>query len=138
MNEQIAIARISAAAWVRSAVRAIVAPMLGAALITSIIGRAAAGEDPDWPCVQRKVPEISPAKVGGGPPLDADDDWRDDSPLAELAGTIASRRTDLADAKGKIAEFVAAAGADRNRRLTLLFAGVLASINAERSSIMAG
>ena len=138
MNEQVAIARDSTAAWVRSTVRAIVAPMLGAALLTSLISRAAAGEDPDWPCVQRKVAEISAAQVWSGPPLDADDAWRNDSALAELAGTIASRRTDLADARRKIEEFVAAAGADRNPRLTLLFAGVLASINAERRSIMAG
>lgn len=100
---------------------------------------AANGQDPDWPCIQRKVSEISPAQVWSGPPLDAvDDAWRDDSDLADLAGAIASRRTEMADAKGKIAAFAAAAGADRNRRLTLLFAGILASINAERSSIMAG
>jgi hypothetical protein len=100
---------------------------------------AADGQDPDWPCIQRKVSEISPAQVWRGPPLDAAGDaWRDDSALAELAGVIASRRTEMADAKEKIADFAAAAGADRNRRLTLLFAGVLATINAERSSIMAG
>jgi hypothetical protein len=100
---------------------------------------AAAGEDPDWPCIQRKVSEISAAQVWSGPPLDATADaWRDDSALAELAAAIASRRTEMADAKGKIAEFAAATGADGNRRLTLLFAGVLATINAERSSIMAG
>jgi len=100
---------------------------------------AANGQDPDWPCIQRKVSEISPAQVWSGPPLNAvDDAWRNDSDLADLAGAIASRRTEMADAKAKIAEFAAAAGVDRNRRLTLLFAGVLASINAERSSIMAG
>ncbi len=100
---------------------------------------AANGQDPDWPCIQRKVSEISPAQVWSGPPFDAvSDTWRDDGPLAELAAAIASRRTEMADAKGRIAEFATAAGIDRNRRLTLLFAGVLATINAERSSILAG
>lgn len=100
---------------------------------------AAAGEDPDWPCVQRKVSEISPAQVWNGPALDADaDSWRSDDALAELSATIASRRTEMADAKTKIADFADAAGPDRNRRLTLLFAGILAHINDERSSIMAG
>jgi len=100
---------------------------------------AANGQDPDWPCLQRKVSEISPAQVWTGPSIDAvDDAWRDDDALAELAGTIASRRTEMADAKEKIAGFATAAGIDRNRQLTLLFAGVLATINAERSSIMAG
>ncbi len=116
------------------------------ALLVAVLGgtgarsaAAASSQDPDWPCIQRKVSEISPAQVWSGPPLDAvDDAWRDDGALAELAGAIASRRTEMVDAKAKIADFAAAAGADRNRRLTLLFAGVLASINAERSSIMAG
>jgi hypothetical protein len=120
--------------------RAIAAFLLTAALLTGVIGAAAAaGEDPDWPCVQRKVSEISAAQVWSGPPVDAvGDAWRDDGALAELAAEIASRRTEMADAKGKIADFAAAAGADRSRRLTLLFAGVLTTINAERSSIMAG
>jgi hypothetical protein len=120
--------------------RAIAALLLATTLVAGAIAPvAAAGEDPDWPCIQRKVSEISAAQVWSGPPLDATADaWRDDSALAELAAAIASRRTEMADAKGKIAEFAAAAGADGNRRLTLLFAGVLATINAERSSIMAG
>jgi hypothetical protein len=100
---------------------------------------AADAQDPDWPCIQRKVSEISPAQVWNGPPLGAvEDAWRNDDAVAELAATIASRRTELADAKTKITDFATSAGADRNQRLTLLFAGVLASINAERSSIMAG
>jgi hypothetical protein len=120
--------------------RAIAALLLATTLVAGAIAPvAAAGEDPDWPCIQRKVSEISAAQVWSGPPLDATADaWRDDSALAELAAAIASRRTEMADAKGKIAEFAAATGADGNRRLTLLFAGVLATINAERSSIMAG
>lgn len=108
-------------------------------MIDAHFALAANGQDPDWPCIQRKVAEISPAQVWSGPPLDAvDEAWRDDSALADLAGIIASRRTEIADAKAKIADFAAAAGADSNQRLTLLFAGVLATINAERSSIMAG
>lgn len=99
----------------------------------------AAGNDPDWPCVQRKVTEISAGQVWNGPPLDGiGDSWRSDGALAELARTIATRRTDMAEAKQKIAAFASAAAADKNRRLTLLFAGVLATINAERSSIIAG
>jgi hypothetical protein len=99
----------------------------------------AAGNDPDWPCVQRKVTEISAGQVWNGPPLDGiGDSWRDDDVVAELARTIASRRTDMAEAKERIAAFASAAGAEKNRRLTLLFAGVLATINDERSSIIAG
>jgi hypothetical protein len=99
----------------------------------------AAGGDPDWPCVQRKVPEISSGQVWTGPPLDGvGDSWRRDDTVAQLARAIASRRTEMTDAKQKIAAFAASAAADRNRRLTELFAGVLATLNAERRSIMAG
>lgn len=120
----------------------------GIALLTAVAtlgmlhgrpGVAADAQDPDWPCIQRKVSEISPAQVWNGPPLGAvEDAWRNDDVVADLAATIASRRTELADAKTQITDFASSAGADRNQRLTLLFAGVLASINAERSSIMAG
>jgi hypothetical protein len=116
---------------------ALVAAVLGFAHARSVA--AASGQDPDWPCIQRKVSEISPAQVWSGPPFDTGDEaWRNDDAVAELAAAIASRRTEMADAKAKIADFAAVSGADRNRRLTLLFAGILASINAERSSIMAG
>ena len=99
----------------------------------------AAGNDPDWPCVQRKVAEISAGQIWDGPPLDGiGDSWRDDGALADLARTIASRRTEMPEAKQKIAAFAAAAGADKNRRLTLLFAGVLETLNGERRSIIAG
>jgi hypothetical protein len=120
--------------------RRIPAFVLAAALLGGLVGSAAAaGEDPDWPCIQRKVSEISPAQVWSGPPLAADEEsWRTDDALAELSATIASRRTEMADAKAKIADFANTAGADRDRRLTLLFAGILANINDERSSIMAG
>jgi hypothetical protein len=120
--------------------RRIPAFVLAAALLGGLVGSAAAaGEDPDWPCIQRKVSEISPAQVWSGPPLAAgEESWRSDDALAELSATIASRRTEMADAKAKIADFANTAGADRDRRLTLLFAGILANINDDRSSIMAG
>jgi hypothetical protein len=107
--------------------------------VLAIRSPEAAGNDPDWPCVQRKVHEISAGQVWTGPSLDGiGDSWRSDPDLAALARTIASRRTDLSEAKNKIAEFAAAAGAEKNRQLTLLFAGVLDTINADRSSIIAG
>lgn len=99
----------------------------------------AAGEDSDWPCVQRKVPQISVGQVWTGPSVDSiGESWRQDAALAELARDIASRRTSLEDAEAKVGEFAAATGADRKQRLTTLFVAVLSIVNAERSSIMAG
>jgi hypothetical protein len=99
---------------------------------------AATGEDPDWPCVQRKVAEISPGQVWNGPPLDTGNAWRDDNAAADLARNLASRRTELDAAKALIADFAAKAGPDKNRRLTLLFSGVLEVINQDRGSILNG
>ena len=98
---------------------------------------AGAAEDADWPCVQRKVPEISAGMVWAGPPIgDADRAaWREDPAIAELARRLAARGL---PAEAAIAEFAAAAGADKDRALTLLFAGILDTINGERADILAG
>jgi len=99
---------------------------------------AATGEDPDWPCVQRKVAEISAGQVWSGPPLDTGNAWRDDNAAADLARNLASRRTELDAAKALIADFATTAGPDKNRRLTLVFSGVLEVINQDRGSILNG
>ena len=99
---------------------------------------AATGEDPDWPCVQRKVAEISAGQVWNGPPLDTSNAWRDDNAAADLARNLASRRTELDAAKALIADFATTAGPDKNRRLTLVFSGVLEVINQDRGSILNG
>lgn len=113
--------------------------MVAASCALALRPAAAASNDPDWPCLQRKVPEISAGQVWTGPSIEGiGDSWQSDGALADLARRIASRRTEMEEAKQSIAEFASSAGADKNPRLTLLFAGVLATINAERSSIMAG
>ncbi|MBX6320745.1 MAG: hypothetical protein IRY94_02855 [Rhodospirillaceae bacterium] len=100
---------------------------------------AAGPVDTDWPCEQRKVLEISPGQVWSGPPLDeATAHWEDDAEVAALARRIAARRTSLDEAKTMIDQFSASAGADRNRRLASLAAGMLAIINHDRGSVMAG
>ncbi len=58
--------------------RLAVIALAGAVLLFRGAAGAAASEDPDWPCVQRLMPEISPATVWGGPPLDdAAPAWRE-------------------------------------------------------------
>jgi hypothetical protein len=102
-------------------------------------GRAADPADKNWPCQQRKMPTISAVQVWSGPPLDAiGDSWRDDEEVAALARRLAARRTPIDEAKTLIAEFADAAGADRERKLSALAAGVLAILNADRASIIAG
>jgi hypothetical protein len=99
---------------------------------------AAAGEDPDWPCVQRLVPEIAPAVIWSGPPLDAVDGAA--SPLIDqLAVELAARRVPIEDAATQVEKFAQTLNDDQKQEeLTQLFARTLAIINHDRTSIIKG
>jgi hypothetical protein len=113
-----------------------------AAILASLLmlsGMAPAGaqpaHDPDWPCVQRLVPELSAGMMWSGPPLDASDGgWNSDPEIAQLAGQLAPRRTPVDQAEAAIAGYAKGLSADaRAERLRMLFEGVLELINDERS-----
>lgn len=114
------------------------------ALLLVLAGMAPAGaqpaHDPDWPCVQRLMPELSAGMMWSGPPLDASDDsWDSDPELAQLAGQIAARRTPLDQAEAAIAGYAEELPPDaRAEKLGSLFVGVLELINGERSRMIAG
>jgi len=100
---------------------------------------AAGGNDPDWPCIQRKVPEITAGVVWAGPEVQADDRaWQESPALADLVRRLVQRRLPLDEARALIDGYVESLTGDRNQRLTLLFTGLLQVINAERREIMAG
>jgi len=119
----------------------VVAPIVMCLLLATFIGgsRAANPTDPDWPCIQPKVPQISAGQVWNGPSIEEiGESWRDDATISELAAKLAARRTTIEEAKTLIAEFAAASEGDRAQRLTAVFAGTLSLINSERASIIAG
>ncbi len=123
-----------AGSWAGSLGRA-AALALGLGLATA----AWAAEDPDWPCIQRLVPTVSAAAMWAGPPFEEEaSGWQKDAEVKELAIKIASRRTPLEDAKTAIETFTGGLGAEKDRRLTLLFDGALTTINRERASIIGG
>ena len=99
---------------------------------------AAAGEDPDWPCVQRLVPEIAPGMIWAGPPLDAVDG--EPRPAVDaLASELAARRVPLDQAEAQVERFAATLkGGQKDEQLTRLFARTLDDINRDRSSIIEG
>jgi hypothetical protein len=106
---------------------------------TFLVSASAAKAQPsaqDWPCVQRKVPTITAGAVWAGPDPAGAADWSRDAEAASLAQKLAARRTSLEDADRLIEAFAAAAQADREQRLTRVFAGVLELINLERSRVM--
>ncbi len=104
-------------------------------LLLPCAARAAAT---DWPCVQPRVAELTPAQMWAGPPLETAGDWRDDAAVAALVPKLVARRTSLEDAATAIERFAESAGPDKDKRLTRLFAGIFERINAERSRIVAG
>ncbi len=95
--------------------------------------------DPDWPCQQIKVLQLSPAALWAGPALDdAQAHWRDDPATAALVARLAQRRIPLDQAKAEIASFADAAGAQKQDRLLALFAGLFATLDEERTAVVTG
>jgi hypothetical protein len=96
--------------------------------------------DAAWPCEQALVAEVSAAVVWDGPPVDGlRGEWRKVPPVAELVPRLAAPRADPADSEARIEAFARLhAGEDKDRLLTLLFAGVLESLNEDRRQLNSG
>jgi hypothetical protein len=114
----------------------LLAALLVAASLTP--AGAATGEDPDWPCIQRLVPEIAPAVIWPGPPIDAVDGPANPR-INELAGELAARRLSIEEANAQVEDFAQTlADEQKDELLTSLFVRTLAIINSDRSSIIQG
>lgn len=108
------------------------------ALLALSAGPTLAQEDPDWPCIQRLVPRISPAQVWNGPELDPAE-WQGDTEINRTASEIAARRLSTDQATVLITEYAdAQEPAALNDNLTALFGRTLEIINKDRASIIAG
>ena len=103
-----------------------------------VASAAPAAVEGDWPCIQRKVGELTAAQMWDGPDVETAAAWRDDPGVAALAAELAQRRVPLDEAASRIERFAASAGADRDAKLTALFVRVLERINAERARLVAG
>jgi len=97
-------------------------------------------DDPDWPCIQRKVPNLSTGQMWTGPLIEEADlkAWRDNSDASALAPALAVRRTSDEEAAALIQDLATRLGDDKERTLTLLFAGTFQLIEKERSQIIKG
>ena len=95
--------------------------------------------DPDWPCQQIKVPQLSLAAVWSGPSIDQQQEhWQQDQTVTELVRETAQRRMPVEQAQEKILTFAAQVGAARQAKLLDLFAGLFRTLDEERSSVIAG
>ncbi len=77
---------------------------------------AAAADNPDWPCVQRKVATLTAAQMWDGPAVDDLTQWLDNEEIGKLIAVLASRRVPLEQAAAAIAQLAAAQPLDRRAR----------------------
>jgi hypothetical protein len=95
--------------------------------------------DPDWPCQQIKVPQLSLAAVWSGPSVDPQNtNWQQDPDLAALVHETAQRREPVEQAEAQLHRFAQEAGAQKEQKLLLLVAGLFTVLDNERGSVIDG
>lgn len=100
---------------------------------------ALAARDPDWPCQQIKVAELSLAAVWSGPDINTgDSSWKDDPVVAGLVQRLAPRREPIDQAQSLIHDFARHAGDQKSARLLQVLVGLFSVLSAERDSVMTG
>lgn len=115
----------------------VAAVLCAAVLIGGSASRPAPWQpDPDWPCQQRLVPKLVAAEYWNGPPLARLGDWHADPAVAKLVRQLAPRPVTTADGVGAIDVFARSLSGDRQRRLGLLFLGLLDETNRERAALI--
>ncbi|HEX3575827.1 MAG TPA: hypothetical protein VHU42_14595 [Rhodopila sp.] len=114
---------------------------IGAALLVPALACAQPRgvRDPDWPCQQIKVPELSLAAVWTGPAVDPrDTGWKDNKPAAELVAKLAPRRLPIDQAQALLHDFAQGAGAQKQPTLLQVLVGLFTVLDEERDSVMSG
>jgi hypothetical protein len=111
---------------------------ISAVLVASAALGAETGSQ-DWPCIQRKVTQLTSAQFWDGPQVDGLSRWQDHAEIKKLIPVLASRRVPLEDAAAAIGRF-AAEQPEEHRDATLkeLFAGLLATVDNERRLVISG
>jgi hypothetical protein len=106
----------------------------------SILAAPAFAAEADWPCMQRKVPELSLKQVWNGPDLAPEARaWSDDAQISALVQELASRRLPVEEAKQRITAFATGLPKPELRlKLQMVAQGLFDRLNGERSHVMAG
>lgn len=118
----------------------LVCGLVAAAMLVPSAGASAANADPDWPCVQRKVPQLSLGQVWNGPDIPAAaKDWSEDPAVSALVEEVTARRLPIADAQKKIRDFAASLPAGQLApKMAMLEQGMFDHMDAERSHVISG
>ena len=92
-------------------------------------------QDPDWPCMQRLIPTLTAATYWDGPA--ATGDWHTDPKIAALVAATAPRDVPQNAAITRLQNFAASLpAADRPATLAVLFAGLVDTINSQRTDVI--
>ncbi len=113
---------------------------LSAVLATSAFAVGGAPAGSDWPCPQRKVVTLGASDLQwqGADPTTIKG-WRQDGDVSSLVKLLASRRVPMEDAVKALKAFAEKVPAtERNARLTVVFTGLLESVNEYRASVISG
>ena len=95
--------------------------------------------DPNWPCISRKVDQISVGQIWDGPALDDANGWQTDDTVRKLSAYLMTRRIKIDEAEAAVKKFAGTIAADsRDKKLTDLFTGVLSRANDERKLVISG
>ncbi len=100
--------------------------------------QAADFSDPDWPCIQRKVPRMSIGQMWNGSIVEDPSAWQQDAVIKRLAPLLAARRTSLDEAEVLISDFAGSETAGEQERLALLFQATFDLIDRQRAEIIDG
>lgn len=114
-------------------------PALLAALLASGAAYAAGDpSDPEWPCIQRKVPQLSLGQVWAGPVPDPATEALARTPeVAALAALLELRKLTEEEQRALVEAFVRDDG-DRAQRLTALYLATFERINRHRAALVEG
>lgn len=112
--------------------------IIGVALGIALPSLTQGADSPEWPCVQRLVPELTAPQLWSGPSLDEIDGlWQADPDIAPLVLELIDITDDDAVVQDRLDEFVAKVPDDqRAERLPMLFLAVLETVNGERQDMI--
>ena len=101
---------------------------------------AADKSNPDWPCLQKKIESLSVGQTWDGPPVETDKmPWNEDDRVKDLINVLTSRRVPLPEAEAAVKKFAdEQPAAERDQKLTLLFAGLFETSNGQRKTVISG
>jgi hypothetical protein len=100
---------------------------------------APVGEEAEWPCEQRYVPELSAGTIWVGPPLDElSTPWYENEAARDIVYGVSAEGLEPEEGVAMIDEFAATLGPERNEVLTQLFAGLFDKFNTQRSRMLRG